>query len=322
MRIDQPMLDQSTNAGQQTRWVAYVEGNLAGGYLPKYAFTWRGFACGENEAITNAAKAAQLALRTFDALDRRPVTGAAPFATTALRVEAVPEGYPTRNDFTHGLSVVGEPFIQRGGPEEKLCFTVERSDYTPGSSEHKVASRVRREIERLLMIDPAIRRAARDGRQISISWQARVDVLYPTGGPQRPCREVGFSVCDERHVGIPLAEATANAILMLMLQARVAYSTWKQCRLFSLVWRPPVDERPGYQDAFEEERARLLCNPGRLFGETIWDLLRFGHTDLAAHAVAMADTTEPRVSAPIAQSARTSKAARTVPSLPNAATLN
>ena len=59
MRIDQPMLDQSTNAGQQTRWVAYVEGNLAGGYLPKYAFTWRGFACGENEAITNAAKAAQ-----------------------------------------------------------------------------------------------------------------------------------------------------------------------------------------------------------------------------------------------------------------------
>lgn len=310
MRNEQPMQDQPKDPGQQKRWYAYIDSEMVGGYLASSPFTWRGFAHSESDAIAKAMRASEFTLRAFDALDQRPPAGAAPFPASALRVEVFPEGYVGRYDLAHALSVAGAPFIQPGGAEAQFCLAATRPMFKPDRVDYKITDQIRHMTTWLLTLDPEVHRVLRQDRTLTVRWSANVDVLRQPHGLERPYREVGFKVCDRDGVAVAVHESTANAILMLMLATRGTRLSWATFRPLSLSMSWVGKLYNPSQEALKQKSIRLLANPGRRLGKILLNLLMSGHTELAAHVAAMADPTEPRVSAPIAEDTKTAKVAR------------
>lgn len=310
MRNEQPMQDQPKDPGQQKRWYAYIDSEMVGGYLASSPFTWRGFAHSESDAIAKAMRASEFTLRAFDALDQRPPAGAAPFPASALRVEVFPEGYVGRYDLAHALSVAGAPFIQPGGAEAQFCLAATRPSFKPDRVDYKIAAQIMHMMGWLLTLDSEVCRVLSLGESLTVRWGANVDVLRRPHSPPRPYREVGFNVCDRDGVAVAVHESTANAILMLMLATRGTRGSWATFRPLSLSTTWVARLYNPSQEELKQKSIRLLANPGRRLSKILLNLLMSGHTELAAHVAAMADPTEPRVSAPIAEDTKTAKVAR------------
>jgi len=297
MLIEQSASDQSKIAGQQTQWLAYIDTDTGGDHRLPRPFTWRGFAHSESDAIAKAIKSSELTLRAFDALDHRPSAGAAPTPLAALRIVALPAERSGSNDLSHALSVAGAPFIQPSGAEEQFCLAATRPTFKPDGVDYTITHQITRMTMWLLTLDPLVRRILAQDQKLTVRWTANVDMLRQPNGDETPHREIGFSIRDKNGSAVAVHEATANAILILMLATRGTRANWATFRPVTL-YRTYIGELidlcpEKWKRKQKRKSVRLLANPSRRLGKVLMNLLMSGQTELAAHVAAMADPTEP-----------------------------
>lgn len=266
-----------------TQWRAHIGGTDPFGYSSDATFTWEGRARDENEAMTKVLKVVEFALRAFNKIKPRPDTAQLPFSLSALRVEPAPEERRRHGIGTCALQVVGAPFIPKGSAQAAFCFAKDPGSDQSREDDYRTNRQLKQQIERLLMLDDAVSQTIERGRLLQVRFRISADTV---GSPSRPRRAVSFEVHDRDEVGIPLAEATVNAILMLLLAAnghRLGQGPFLYPRM------PPYGLIERAQSAFREERQRLVETPDLRLLRTVWELLELGHADLAADIVAMAD---------------------------------
>ncbi|MBA4220224.1 MAG: hypothetical protein C0458_05795 [Methylobacterium sp.] len=265
----------------RTQWRAHIGGTNPFGYSSDAAFVWEGRACDEHEAMAKALKAVELALRAFNMIRQHPETARLPFLLSDLRVEPTPEA-SWRNIGTRALQVVGAPFIPKESLQAAFCFAKDPESDESREDDYRTNRLLKQQIERLLMLDDAVCQTIERGRLLQVRFSISADTV---GSPSQPRRAVRLEVHDRDEVGIPLAEATVNAILMLLLAAnghRLGQGP------FLYPGMPPYGLIERAQSAFRKARQRLVEKPDlRLLG-TAWELLELGHADLAADIVAMA----------------------------------
>lgn len=271
---------------RRTQWQAHIGGTDPFGYSSDATFVWEGRACDGNEAKRKALKAVELALRGFNASRQHPETVQLPFTLSDLRVEPSPEkGW--RKIGTHALQVVGAPFIPKGSIQAAFCFAKDPGSDQSREDDYRTNRQIKQQIERLLMLDDAVCQTIERGRLLQVRFSISADII---GSPSRPRRAVRFEVHDRDEVGIPLAESTVNAILMLLLAAN---GHRLRSRPFLFPGMPPYGLIERAQSTFRKDRKKLIERPDYRLLDTAWELLSLGHSDLAGDIVALANPASP-----------------------------
>lgn len=252
----------------------------------RLSFLWSGIAT-QDAAADAARNAAQLTLQTFAKLDGREATVDAELSRSYLLTVPLSDGRDLKSNLTHSIAVAGEPFIAADSEEERSCLDAGEPDYIPEFDDYARAAEIWNAVTRILMVDSVVKRIAIfGGRLIKIQFYAKAEPICQPDGSRLPFKEVGFSIRDGDGMPIQIAEATANAILMIMLRLRGTSCSWELFQPWTLPRRVLIDD---VGLSFGIEMQTVLDSPATQLADAIWWLTSMGHLNLAEHVVRMAE---------------------------------
>ena len=268
----------------QSRWRASVGGGADPfAYSSDPIFTWSGFARDKADAADIAFNTACLACRTLSDSPSNADAGIPPFPTSVLHVERVPTDFPNYRH-THNCQLEGSRFIRKGGSMEALCFSEEARQGQSGEDGHRLTRQIRQRVETLLTLDPAVAHTIAEGRLLQVTFYARAGVNKRLS---QPYCSAGLRVHDRDEIGIPLAKATVDAILLLLLAGLWVWPCMSQ-RTFLYPCQPEYGLIERAQRTFLDRKEKLMERPNSYLLGTMWDMLELGHVEVATEIGAMA----------------------------------